>query len=105
MAELKKCPDCGGELEKGTIGQYNVPHAFIKGEVTDSSAMFPFGRVAIKTMRGITVHRCMSCGRMFLYANRKEWSVRELNNNQWKIVVIVLGLSFLLVMLVALFSM
>lgn len=91
---IEKCPDCGGELEKGVIPDYLYGGVvtilrYIKGE--KSSFTFPFVRVPINSnFRLINSYRCVKCNRVFLYTDEKETVFSTVQKKFWGLVALIL---------------
>lgn len=91
---MDKCPDCHGELEKGVLLDQTyggvTAQRYAKADMPDA----PDARFKIvfeskfTDLRRVTARRCISCNRIFLYA-QSTVTVQSLNKNVFKRLVII----------------
>lgn len=71
--QLKKCPDCNGELESGCIIDHTygsvLIQRYVKAEVPkNNKSVFWIRETDFSDVRRVITYRCVSCNRLFNYA-------------------------------------
>lgn len=101
---LQKCPDCGGELEKGRVVDYSYGGGtfsqYVKVEGVNQSFI-----VDVSEKRVITALRCTKCNRIFQYASEDVIKVSPARRTANKMMILlVCVMAILLIITIAISS-
>lgn len=102
--EPEKCPDCGGELEKGLPLDFShygaiIPQRFAKGAIA-STSMVGFRLVKnITDLRIINAYRCIKCNRLFQYTDEAVTNYHSAQKSSLMIVLLILMFAPMIVLI------
>lgn len=77
--EIKKCHECGGEMEQGLLISFmpGLPSHWIKGDPEagwlGKLQLGPVTRYRFRQKYRTKAYRCTQCGYLAIYADEKSW--------------------------------
>lgn len=98
--EMKKCPDCKGDFERGCIVDVGygavMVQRYARSDVKDINAVvMGVNEEKFYDLRKVITYRCTKCNRLFSYALNTVL-VADVGRRTKKYVFVVLGISLLL---------
>lgn len=100
--ELKKCPDCTGEMEKGICidfahGGGIVPEKFALGATPEKSSFQRIGKVGNLTkVYNVISYRCNKCHRLFQYTEEGSIEMKDVRARAMWIAIIIISLCLII---------
>jgi hypothetical protein len=104
--ENTKCPDCGGELEQGTLMDYAYNKIFVQRYAqanipSTNKTKFGIFETNFLNHRRVIAKRCIVCNRIFLYAQNFITDTEAMEKRANIIIILIIIVSVLIFSMLA----